>query len=867
MKPHILKFSCFGPYVGEQIIDFSAFYKTGLFLINGETGSGKTAILDAITYALYGKSSGGLRGDFASMRCQLSDPFDICYVDFTFSVGNKKYRFYKKLLPIKKRGGGVSSYKLEQNAFICADNVETPIFENPKRDDLSKKACEIIGLNDEQFRQVMILPQGQFEKFLTSSSDEKEKILVTLFDADKWQKAADILKDSMNIESRRIKFESDSISQALSEYGCEDILTLNEKIHNEQSAYDSLIKSAKLKKEAAASLRQRLETEQLIFDAFSRLESAKKSLMELTALESEMKDKAEFLKKAQAAKELKPYFLSLEESEKKLILCEKELMRESAHNESLSNSLSKTKKTLDDLSKKETAAKKQRELLVKIEDLPKKLDTSKKQLIKLNNTIDLIAKSIPDKQKKLSELKKDYDKKYKRFFKEIGGLLSENLAEGVPCPVCGSIHHPSPAPKSSSAVTREELDSLNNRILSLQREIDKAQSDININRAMAVHELESIDLIAAEISGVEDDKIISAANDPSELHKLIQFRKSYTDTYFKNLESAKSSFTDINSQLASSSALINHIDKQLEVLKNDFSKKSSDAELRWKSCGFSSRRESEKYLIDSAHEASLEAELNDYKLDLESSKRNTTSLLKQLNGRQKPDIAALKKAADEADLEYSRLEKDTAVMKSSLDRLAATRDKLEKRSKRLAEDKEIFEKNFSFAKLLRGETQTGISLERYVLGVMLSAVTSEANKLLKSVYDGRYSIYRRLSKTGQKRSAGLDIDVLDRLSGERRSATSLSGGEKFLVSLALSLALSSVVQTQSAGISMDTIFIDEGFGTLDSSTVADALSILSGLSGRNGLVGIISHVSLLKESITSQLQVTKTSKGSICRIL
>ncbi len=167
---------------------------------------------------------------------------------------------------------------------------------------------------------------------------------------------------------------------------------------------------------------------------------------------------------------------------------------------------------------------------------------------------------------------------------------------------------------------------------------------------------------------------------------------------------------------------------------------------------------------------------------------------------------------------------------------------------------------FSFGTTLRGDR--GISLRRYVLGVMLTSVTAEANRLLKNVHDGRYRLCRTLEGSGRTRKAGLELEVLDAYSGEKRSVAGLSGGEKFLVSLALSLGLSAVVQAQYGGIRIDTMFIDEGFGSLDSSSIKDALGILSSVKGSKRLVGIISHVQMLKETIESSISVEKDRNGS-----
>ena len=176
-----------------------------------------------------------------------------------------------------------------------------------------------------------------------------------------------------------------------------------------------------------------------------------------------------------------------------------------------------------------------------------------------------------------------------------------------------------------------------------------------------------------------------------------------------------------------------------------------------------------------------------------------------------------------------------------------------------------YNRRSDFVKAMRGDT--GIGIERYVLGVMLSGITQTANELLRHVHGGRYAIYRSDEATGRTRKFGLELSIYDSHSCSLRSVVSLSGGEKFLVSLALSLALSTVVQARSGSVVMETMFIDEGFGSLDEQSIADALQLLHHMTGGKGWIGIISHVELLKENIPYGIEVCKQKEGSRCRML
>ena len=189
---------------------------------------------------------------------------------------------------------------------------------------------------------------------------------------------------------------------------------------------------------------------------------------------------------------------------------------------------------------------------------------------------------------------------------------------------------------------------------------------------------------------------------------------------------------------------------------------------------------------------------------------------------------------------------------------------LEKRSEKYAVARQKVDGDLEFANRLRG--RSGVSLQRYVLGVMLTSVTAEANRLLSGVYGGRYRLYRTDEISGRSRKGGLELEVQDNHTGQRRSVTTLSGGEKFLVALSLAIGLSTVVQTQGGGIRLEAMFVDEGFGSLDREAVGDALEVLQGIRKGCGIVGIISHVEQLTEVIPTRLEITKGRNGSSCTL-
>jgi len=278
MIPIKLSFQAFGPYVKKQEIEFGKFESSGVFLIHGITGSGKTTILDAITYALYGKSSGGQRGDITAMRCQMAREETPTEVEFIFKVSEKTYKFTRNII-IKTKRNGTKDYNVSQNAmFLNKDGIFVPFFENPKIKDVELKSCEIIGLNHEQFIQVIMLPQGKFEKLLIAKSDEKEEILVTLFNAEKWQEAAEWICNQAKNISKDVILKRENINVMLKSENAEtkenletQVLDLTESIEIATKEKSDSAKLLKIEKE-------KLELQNDIFNLFEEKSRTEKEL-------------------------------------------------------------------------------------------------------------------------------------------------------------------------------------------------------------------------------------------------------------------------------------------------------------------------------------------------------------------------------------------------------------------------------------------------------------------------------------------------------------------------------------------------------------------------------------------------------------
>jgi len=1006
MIPVKLSFRAFGPYVKKQEIEFDKFESSGVFLIHGITGSGKTTILDAITYALYGKSSGGQRGDITAMRCQMAKEEIPTEVEFIFKVSEKTYKFTRNII-IKTKRNGSKDYNVTQNAmFLNKDGIFVPFFENPKIKDVEQKSCEIIGLNHEQFVQVIMLPQGKFEKLLIAKSDEKEEILVTLFNAEKWQEAAEwICNEAKNI-SRDVILKRENINVMLKSENADTKENLETQVFNLTESIENATKEKLDASEILKSEKEKLDLQNDIFNLFEEKSRTEKELEKIKEQQEKMSTLSVKLEKGRKALNVEQKYTNVINIQRQFKDSKEKLENEQKNNSTCIDIKDKTEKLLQELKKNEEYIEKIKENKIKSEGLTevysqitgfkseadkqnkkydylsneeankhKLLNVAKEKLQKYSEMKDFIFNNyslkLPELKEKAEKFnlldkktvevqiiqleinkansalnahnkdlekcknslmlqKKKYDSLYNKYIKQTAYLISEDLEDGKECPVCGSIHHPKKALKSESAVDssqindlRSVLDNLNetsielNNIIAKQdavktsktEKIQELQNEINeLSKTLNSYSKENIynDLKTAETEINKLKEIINAetklteqsskleielstiSNDLSVQSKLkeesqakynslserkikgieseidlinkINALSTEISKYSNKLTTLTEQFNNADKALSSSSTSLMYLKEQSEKIFSDYNEAKSEYLEILKLNNFADTAEFKSYLVNQNMLDDWDKQIQIYIIEKGSVARNLERLKKLTENKTKPNLDAIKSTVSSLEKNITEYEKQIALHMDRKNRLEVIIKRISKEQIVLQELMHKYDTYYSFGITLRGDK--GISLRRYVLGVMLTSVTVEANRLLKNVHDGRYQLCRTLEGSGRSRKAGLELEVFDGYSGEKRGVSGLSGGEKFLVSLALSLGLSSVVQSQYGGIKIDTMFIDEGFGSLDSSSINDALNILSSVKGSKRLVGIISHVQLLKETIEASITVQKDRNGS-----
>lgn len=882
MKPIYLELKAFGPYVETQSIDFEKLSEKGMFLIKGNTGSGKTTIFDAMIYALYGGSSGDSektkngRNDLEEWRCTQAPADVTTYVSFVFEVHGRRYRFKRSLVP--KRVNLSAKYEACE---IDEDGNEIPFFENPKKEELNTKAEQLVGLTKDQFRQVVLLPQGQFERFLTATSEEKGKILEKIFNSSKWGRYASNFYNRALARKSALDEEKKYVMNSLSEEAVDSIEALSEiidvssrkkeTINESHRAFDAEKKRQQLNEDMKLSERfkslHRLEKDrEMLVGAKAEIEevrnrynaSEKAELLRNVLNEAETAEK-EYIKRSKAADESRQ---KLPEAEAALKKAEND-----KHECEADSPVERLTKQIGEYELKRSVYENYDKLRLIYRAAEKELKEAEKHAEEASEKYTAAvreAKACKDDFDTANDLAERYRNKY---FAGIYGEIAEELRTepGRACPVCGSLEHPALAEKHPDSVSREEMEQAEKQARMIKKKWDdkeklrvaaeeqKNTSSDNLSskkteleRAKAAYQaagdslVEGIaDAAALEQSIAGMQKQIAAYNDKCRiLQQNLDTAREVLVTQKKNVENAETEKV--------SAAEIYKI-KKLEL----------DTGLSEK--GYQSTEELKSALMSEDERRRLHERAVSYDTSCKDNEKALREKLEELKELAEPDAEGFEERQKEIDEETRNYTSENARLDSELQRLTKKIKELEKKEGHYKAEIQEAESDLAFAKKLRGDS--GVGLQRYVLAIMFDQIIGEANRMLAHVHGGRYHLFRSDEK-GEGNKRGLELKVHDNRCPEKegRSVAMLSGGEKFLVSLALSIGMSTTARK--SGVETEALFIDEGFGTLDDSSIHDAMEVLDSVRRSSGMIGIISHVQILEDNIPTHLEVIKSDSGS-----
>lgn len=943
MRPVKLVMSAFGSYAGEVCIDFSQI-PGGLFLITGDTGAGKTTIFDAITYALYDRTSGGNR-DGNMMRSQYAKAETDTYVEYTFSYQEKEYTIrrnpeYMRLG--KRRYADGSPRYVKESPKVELILPDGSVFKGKKRE-TDQKITEIMGLDADQFTQIAMIAQGDFLKLLLAESKERKKIFSRIFQTKFYYRIQEELKKRAtalyvklenNLHETKIEMERvESVENGtVTKMDTDQLETDGRTEDNEDRSRDTektdinnlwkeivkreipngghvleilqmLIeqgrKIEKEKKKEVAEAQKQLDMRNQQFREAERLNQLFLSYEKIEEeLEKKWKDVAEKTDRLKAAEIEKQE--TEEQLREKIVRIQdalplyQELDSRKDSLEQMENDFKKDEKHLEEIKKRIESCKNKREenekflekyknvnicieecknnrqkLLEKLQQY-EEIKTQRIKTEKLKEECMAAKKESDEKQQRYREALLSYEELYQMFLNEQAGILALGLEKGMPCPVCGSKEHPSICSLSNQAPSQAEVEEAKRKREENERIRDEAGTKFQEISSRYQAAAEVYKTLLGKVEDIDREK-----SDKEELKELERKIKKFSE------------IADLAEKLVEEQERIGRMLMELEekkaALEQDITKQKiayagQKAEYNtWKEkLPFETSVQARKTLEQMKQTVEktvrvYETAAGEVRKSLDVQKElegRKTTLGEQLSGKEQADLEAIGEQKKEAMKQLEICNGQYMDAHNRNDRNLECREAL----KRLfAKDRDLqkqYEIISNLNKTANGNLSGSVKLdfETYIQRQYFKQIIRAANKRLIRMTGGEFILQcKDVEKLGSQGQAGLDLDVYHMATDTVRDVKTLSGGESFMASLAMALGLSDIVQHTAGAIHLDTMFVDEGFGSLDDTARDQAIRVLTDLADQNRLVGIISHVNELKEQIDRKLLVTKTENGSIVR--
>ncbi len=906
MRPVKLTLSAFGPYAGITALDLEKLGKKGLYLITGDTGAGKTTIFDAITYALYGDPSGENR-EASMFRSKYAAPETPTFVELEFEYAGQRYKVERNpeyTRPAKK-GDGFTQQKADATLNLPDGTVVTKIKE------VTNKVIEITGIDRNQFTQIAMIAQGEFLKLLLATTEDRQKIFREIFNTKYYQVLQDRLRQELS-ESGKIKEQlENSIRQYIDGFLCEKDNVLNldlEKAKKNEISFLETLEAAEKIIEEDKSAENLLKTE---IEALEKeigninnqlgtareVEKARKELIQSELLKKEKGNELNILKEiydkeTEKKPEIQKFAEKISSHRAELVKYEKldNLQRDlkdkkekiESYNKNLLN-ITKIQEESEgklEQEKKEFLKLKDASIIVeKNKQESEKLNQKKKELqdleilVNSHNKLKLELKNAQNKYLELKDesqkVKADYEMKNTAYLDQQAGIIARELKENEPCPVCGSTEHPAPAVLLADTLTKKDLEILKSATEELALKTNKASEESSKLGTQS-------DLLSKRIKEAQEALCGSTSLDEYKvtLEQGIMKVTQELQSAEKNLERYKK--LEIS---------IPEIEKSIIVIKDELSKlKEEKIKTETEITGLENAEEEllKSLVFKDITQAKeniqlLEKQKNEMEAALEKSEKEyfackekidtlegtIQALAKQLAESKEVDVEGLMVRLSEKQAKKNSIEEAYSKIISRLNNNINALERIKKQSKNLEEA----EKRYTWVKALSNTANGNISgkekimLETYVQMSYFDRIIARANVRFMMMSSGQYELKRKIETDNKRSQSGLELEVIDHYNGSERSVKTLSGGESFKASLALALGLSDEIQNSSGGIQLDTMFVDEGFGSLDDESLQQAIKTLAELTEGNRLVGIISHVGELKEKIEKQVVVKKDRAG------
>ncbi len=920
MRPSELTISAFGSYTGTETIDFNMIGDKGVFLISGETGAGKTTIFDAICFVLFGEASGNTR-EGKMLRSEYAQPTDRTFVRMKFEYAGKEYTIERWLGYERKssrRTRDTEGNLVEGTTPVPPGAVLEIAGESPISDTraVDAKINEILGITYQQFTKIAMLPQGEFQKLLQAGNDDKKVILRQVFKTQRFNAIQDRVTKDVKAISDEASSKADEIRTLLGTIrGREDSETYAE-FSGLMDAYSdpvtqlvdviSTIKALvdedeTIRKESHAS-KEKFSKEEtsltLLKDKVVKNEEHKRSkadkettlaglkeglvaiMDDLAKNEERASRRDQIIGQAKAIERELPKYAeiadkekTLSSEEKKLAMDKKKLADTVSQREALDTKIKADEAELKALAGCDVkltnvfnAGKEVKALIDRFVDLEK----DNKKVREAADDYGRLSSALKDALKAKEEAAMTYNEASNHFLMSQAGILAESLVEGLPCPVCGSVHHPSKAVLADDAPTQAMVDSFKKAYEGADSKAVKAGADC-AGAKRGYEELrhnadETLRKLMEDSAGKTKDVLENERTEFRRQYAVLEPQCKRLSSLNESLPKDRKSLAELNELIEKDSCKAEEARLLAERQNLEVARKGLAFESEEKAKAEIGRLNKEAKGWQDAMDSAIRKE-KDCRTGIASAEAAIAELTRLIDSKLPTDVVAIDESIKAAatgkqteERRYNEAEARLSGNKPTLATVIALSDALKKILGELA-----WKQNIS--KTLSGSLagKQKVELETYAQMEFFKRILYKASQRMILMSGGQYELIKEEHSDNLRSQSGLGISVLDHHSGTSRSVRSLSGGETFLASLALALGLSDETQSNSGGIKIDTMFIDEGFGSLSPEVLRLALKTLQDLADRGTLIGLISHVESMKD-LYRRIDVRKTDRGSTISI-
>ena len=871
MRPLKIVMSAFGPYAQEETVDFTRMGENGLFLITGDTGAGKTTLFDAITFALYGTASGGSdRRDASSFRSQFAEPERETWVELTFEHRGKVYVIRRS--PRYARPGYLTEHpaKMELKGAWEQDagfGVRAGTSEVEK----------LLGLTEAQFRQTMMIAQGDFLRILLASSKEREEIFLEIFGANRYERLAKEIADRASRSRAELQEERTRYQERFARLSLDDsdedaelvrmrdlpddadrdraLKMLEEKLARDDKACEAAKAAAEALDVAWQKQSKALEAARQLADRQQRLADAQRDLArehERDAAIAALRKELEEALRAKRALTFRDDFVRREQEVSVQTGLFEQRSREEAEATARLAELEADSEQMDALEKALPAAR----------DAVGKLESARKALIawlsRRNAALEALrqAESAADKQRRCRAVS---DEALRRYLGAQAWNLSRELRENEPCPVCGSTVHPQPCAEPADRVEWADVE----RAQKQTDEAAKFVAGLDARKAALAAEVEAR---RADAEGALGHAVADPDAEARAVAERLDAARRQLERDEHALKQHRANCADAKAKVAAAQGALKSVEDALVRAAEARDQAQTAWEEAWREEDFDSAEACEAAGRDDRAIAEMQREIANHtqRVDLFTKQAAELAPYGQLpkadpesaraaeqDARQRKDAALV--AWNNAETRRKQNRQAAQGIHSQAARLAAARH-------RAALYGSLHD---TLSGKSVGESKTRVSFVTWVLQIYFRRVVEAANQRLLLMSAGRYRLLCQDAEDSDKRTrTGLALDVFDEMTDQKRDVHTLSGGESFLASLSLALGFADVAQAGAGGVSVDALFVDEGFGSLDDETLDRAVQALTRLTGGDRMVGIISHVAALRDRIDRRVVVTRGARGS-----